>query len=216
MARVCHEAGARVARNVRLADMNIDVPVSDDRRVEVVANGLSLWHGAQQAVDATIVSPVTRAGDAQPGADVHPGRAVDCAARRKRRQAYPELVRARRCRLVVVGVEVGGRFGAEAATWLRLLAGQRASDVLAATRAAARAAWVARWSGLLAVAAQRAIAASLLELPLAGECNVAGEAPELHEVLADVRWQLPVMGSRQASLVSPAGAPPYSVGPGRH
>ena len=32
-------------------------------------------------------------------------------------------------------------------------------------RAAARAAWVARWSGLLALAAQRAIAASLLELP---------------------------------------------------
>ena len=197
VARVCQEAGARVARNVRLADMNIDVPVSDDRRIEVVANGLSLWHGAQQAVDATIVSPVTRAGDAQPGADVHPGRAVDAAARRKRHQTYPELVRARRCRLVVVGVEVGGRFGAEAANWLRLLAGQRASDVQAAMRAAARAAWVARWSGLLAVAAQRAVAAALLELPLAGECNVAGEAPELHEVLADVRWQLPTIGSRQ-------------------
>ena len=121
VARVCHEAGSRVARNVRLADMNIDVPVSDDSRIEVVyvvANGLSLWHGAQQAVDATIVSPVTRVGDAQPGADVHPGRAVDCAARRKRRQTYPEFVRARRCRLVVVGVEVGGRFGAER-TWLR-------------------------------------------------------------------------------------------------
>ena len=57
---------------------------------------------SQQAVDATIVSPVTRAGDAQPGADVHPGRAVDSAARRKRRQTYPELERARR-RLVVVG-----------------------------------------------------------------------------------------------------------------
>ena len=36
-----------------------------------------------------------------------------------------------------------------------------------------------------------------LELPLAFECNVAGDAPELHEVLADVRWQLPVLGSRQ-------------------
>ena len=119
--------------------MNIDVPVSDDRRIEVVANGLSLWHGAQQAVDATIVSPVTRAGEAQPGADVHPGRAVDGAAGRKCHQTYPELVRARRCRcrLVVVGVEVGGRFGAEAATSLRMLAG-RASDVQAAMRACVR------------------------------------------------------------------------------
>ena len=90
-------------------------------------------------------------------------------------------------------------FGAEAATWLRLLAGQRALEVPAPLRAAARAAWVARWSGLLAVAAQCAIAASLLELPLAGECNLAGDAPELHEVLADVRWQLPVLGSRQVA-----------------
>ena len=106
-------------------------------------------------------------------------------------------MRARRCRLVVVGVEVGGRFGAEAATWLRLLAGHRALEVPLPLRAAARAAWVARCSGLLALAAQRAIAASLLELPLAGECNLAGDAPELHEVLADVRWQLPVLGSRQ-------------------
>ena len=108
---------ARVARNVRLADMNIDVPISDDRRTEVVANALSLRHSAQQAVDATIVSRVTRAGEAQPVADVDPGRAVDGAARRKRHQSYPE-------RLVVIGVEVGGRSGAEAATWLRLLAGQ--------------------------------------------------------------------------------------------
>ena len=37
VARVCQEAGARVARKVRLADMNIDVPVSDDHRLEVVA-----------------------------------------------------------------------------------------------------------------------------------------------------------------------------------
>eukprot|EP00439_Symbiodinium_sp_Y106_P083180 s572_g23.t1 len=92
-----------------------------------------------------------------------------------------ELSRERR---ETLGVEVRGWFGAEAATWLRMLAGQRASDVQAAMRAGARATWVARWSGLLAVAAQRAVAASLLELPLAGECNVAGEALELREAHA--------------------------------
>eukprot|EP00439_Symbiodinium_sp_Y106_P044021 s6837_g5.t1 len=151
--------------------MNIDVPVAGDRRIEVVGNGLALWHGSQQAADATIVSPVTRAGDAQPGADVHPGRAVDSAARRKRRQTQPP---SSACSL-----------------------GNGALEMPAPLRAAACAAWVARWSGLLAVAAQRAIAASLLELPLAGECNLAGDAPELHEVLADVRWQLPVLGSRK-------------------
>ena len=55
LARVCREAGARVARNVRLADMNLDVPVQDARRIEVVCNGLPLWHGEQLAVDATLV-----------------------------------------------------------------------------------------------------------------------------------------------------------------
>ncbi|OLP85284.1 Ankyrin-1 [Symbiodinium microadriaticum] len=91
VARVCRAAGARVARNVRLADMNLDVPVADARRIEVVANGLPLWHGSQLAVDATIVSPLTRQGQAHPRADVQPGSAVDAAARRKRNDTYPEL-----------------------------------------------------------------------------------------------------------------------------
>ena len=66
---VCWEAGATVARDVRIADMNIDVPVVDDRRIEVVANGLPRWHGAQLVVDATLVSPVTCTGQPQTRAD---------------------------------------------------------------------------------------------------------------------------------------------------
>ena len=76
VARVCREAGARVVRNIRLADMNVDVPVADARRIEVVANGLPLWHGSQLALDGTIVSPLTRLGEAHPRADVEPGCAV--------------------------------------------------------------------------------------------------------------------------------------------
>ena len=44
---------------------------------------------------------------------------------------------------------------------------------------AAQAAWVLRWNGLLAVAAQRALATTFLELPL--------HAEPLHELLADAR-----------------------------
>ena len=186
VARVCREAGARVARNVRLADMNLDVPVADARRIEVVANGLPLWHGSQLAVDATIVSPLTRQGQAHPRADVQPGSAVDAAARRKRNNTYPELGHARRCRLVVVGTEVGGRFSTEVVQFLRLLARHRAAAVPRLLRPAAITAWVARWSGLLAVAAQRAFAASLLELPPAADLG-DGPGPELHELLAEAR-----------------------------
>ena len=159
--------------------MNIDVPVSDTRCIEVVANGLPLWHGAQLAIDATIVSPA--------GADTRPGAAVQAAARRKWRQTYPELASARRARLVVVGVEVGGRFGAEAAAFLRHLARHRAASLPPPLRAAASAGWVQRWSGLLAVAAMRAYAASLLELPPGGDICDEGAAPDLYEILAEVR-----------------------------
>ena len=39
--------------------------------------------------------------------------------------------------------------------------------------------------------------------------SLAGEAPDLHEVLADVRWQLPAVGSRQGPCYTAlAGAPP--------
>ena len=151
LARVCREAGARVARNVRVADMNIDVP--DARRIEVVCSGLPLWHGAQLAVDATLVSPLTRDGSPQPAAHAQPGVSLARAAQRKRRHTYPELLRARRCRLVVFGLETGGRWSQEAATFLRLLAQARAASAPAAVRRATQAAWVHHWSGILSVAA---------------------------------------------------------------
>ena len=165
------------------------------------ANGLSWWHGSQQAVDATIVSPVTRAGEAQPGADVllpvELSMAPDANATTPTRPASTPSS----CALV------GGRSGAEAATWLRMLAGQRASDVQAAMSGGS-ACTVGR--PLVGAARRRraaAVAASLLELPLAGECNVGGKAPDLHEVLADVRWQLPALGARGLASAL-AGAPP--------
>ena len=89
-----------------------------------------------RAVDATLVSPVTRDGRPHDGADHHPG--------------WAEIDRNRRCRLVVFGLEVGGGWAEEAATFVRLLARARAASAPAAVR---QAAWVLRWSGLISVAA---------------------------------------------------------------
>ena len=182
VARVCREAGAQVARNVRVGDMNIDVPVSDARRIEVVTNGLPLWHGAQLAIDATIVSPVTRTGSARPGADTRPA----AAGRTQPDANGAKPTQSSRARDERGSSYSGLRLAGASASFLRLLAQHRAASVAAPLRAAARAGWVQRWSGMLAVAAMRAYAASLLELPPAGEACVAGEAPELHEILADV------------------------------
>ena len=159
-------SGARVGRNIALAATNIDVPVHDARRIGVVCNGR-----AQLAVDATLVSPVTRNGRPHDGADNYAGLAVGNAARRKRRQAYPELDRNlnRRCASSFSGSS-------------RLLA-----RALAASEQNAQAAWVLRWS--ISVAAQRALAATSSELPRQSELGAAGPLLALHELLANARWQ---------------------------
>ena len=125
----------------------------DDRRMEVIANGLPLWNGAQRAVDTIIVSPLTR--DAVPRSRRDLARPVALLdARRQKERTYPELVRSSRCRLVVSGVEVGGRWSAETADFLRQLARAKARDAPAALRLAYQAALVHRWSGFLTAAAR--------------------------------------------------------------
>ena len=71
-ARVCREAGARVTTNVMLRDLDLFLPQrADGRRLEVVADGLPLFDGAQLAVDTTLVSPLHCDGSARPGAPFH-------------------------------------------------------------------------------------------------------------------------------------------------
>ena len=66
--RVCREAGARVFLTVRVQDMDLARPnVLDNRRVEIVADGLPLFMGAQLAVDTTIVSVLKRDGSVRSG-----------------------------------------------------------------------------------------------------------------------------------------------------
>ena len=82
----------------------------DGRRLEVVADGLSLWHGAQPAVDTTLVSLLHSDGRARRRAADNDGAALEVARRRKER-TYPELAgEGGRARLVVLAAEVGGRW----------------------------------------------------------------------------------------------------------
>lgn len=56
-----------------------------------------------------------------------------------------------------------------------------------ATKKQPRLAFTLRWTGLSSVAAQRAFAATLLDLPTAYLACVHGEPPLLSEVLTDAR-----------------------------
>ena len=54
IARVCREAGATVRFNTMVRDMNVEVKAGDERRIEVLAQGLPLHGVAQLAVDASL------------------------------------------------------------------------------------------------------------------------------------------------------------------
>ena len=118
-AQVCREAGPRVSTNQFVRDLDLgEFNGLDGRRLEVIADGLSLWRGAQLAIDTTLVSPLHRDGTARRGAADRNGVTLD-AARRKKERAYPKLSGDEgRARLVVLAAEVGGRWSNETAQFL--------------------------------------------------------------------------------------------------
>ena len=50
---------AFVGRGCYVRDLNVGSVPGDDRRIEVIANGLPLWGGMQLAVDTTLVSALS-------------------------------------------------------------------------------------------------------------------------------------------------------------
>ena len=63
VARVCREAGDRVSANVFLRDLDLPIGVLDQRRIEVIAERLPVFHRAQLAIDDTLVSPLRADGE---------------------------------------------------------------------------------------------------------------------------------------------------------
>ena len=153
-----------------------------------MAMGLPIYHGAQLAGDTTLVSALRRDGSLRPGATDVDGVAL-VAARRRKERTYPELhADGGRARLVVAALEVGGRWSSEAWTFVRLLARARAQQEPDLVRASAALAWHRRFVSIIAVAAQRALADSLLDHWVGP--SSAGDAPSTVAVLEDARYVL--------------------------
>ena len=108
--RICREAGVRVVANAMLREFDLAVPnPRDQRRLEILVDGLPLFGGAQLAVETTLVSLLHCDGSPHPRAANEDG-AVLAAARRLKERTYPELVGPRRrARVVVLAGEIGGR-----------------------------------------------------------------------------------------------------------
>ena len=96
--------------------------------------------------------------------------------------------------MVVLAVEVGGRWSDETASFVRALARAKAREVPVRLRSSLVAVLVARWSALLSHAAMSAFAATFTQR--AGALSHAdGALPPLGELLADA-GEAPLTASR--------------------
>ena len=143
---------ARVFRDAFLRDMNVGAPATDTRRIEVLAEDLPSFAGAQLAVDIALRCALTRNSEAQPQAENTDG-AVLSEARRDPGAADPWWS----------VIETGGRWSDEATELMRQLAHARARDVPRHLSRPAEVTWERRWTRMLSTACAISFATSLVE-----------------------------------------------------
>ena len=80
-----------------------------------------------------------------------------------KRRTFPELLTSSRCLLVVLAGEVGGRWSDTCVWLLRKLAEHRCEKAPKRLRKSMERGWKNQWWGMLAVAAQDSLAATLVE-----------------------------------------------------
>ena len=162
-ARVCREAGGRVAANLFVRNMDLGLPrARDNKRLEVVVDGLPLYGGAQLAVDTTLVSALNGDGEPWRGAADHDGVARTW------------------CTRTIGGSRFGsGRQMVRGSRDLCAVVGKGSGQIRTTTDATSR----LRWYGITSCAAARSFAASLLGLW--GGHGSDGQAPPSHEVERD-------------------------------
>ena len=175
--------GGRVTTNFRVQDMDF-LPLRhlDNRRFDVVVDGLPLFQGTQLAIDTTMVSPVRSDGD---GAATTNGAALD-QARRTQRADLPRVGSATRSRSVgALWVAKWGDVGPRslANSWQNLRATKARSEP-EIIRKSTMLSWLRRWSTAYGVHSSK----SPLPCPCsnAGCCIAAdGPTPTTAEVVAD-------------------------------
>ena len=158
--------------NQLLRDLNIVAPADDQRRIEVIVNGLPFWGGKQVAIDTTVVSALTGRGVARcrrQGQAIH-------QAEQDKRHTFPNLLTGTRCHFLVMAFEVAGRWSPSAVTFLRNLAWYKSLSLPRVLRRSTQLLFFQRWTALLACSIQRACAASLLGKPLGTSASVNGPA----------------------------------------
>ena len=159
------EAGAFIPRrNVERMLRNTQMRVAGDdfRRVDLVVPGLEVAGGLPLFCDVTCVSPVTGDGRGAGGCLLDAGGAVRRAHRHCHAVDYPDVDSGGVARLLCLGVEVFGHWGADSLWVVRRAARARCAELPPRVRRGTELRLLRRWFGLLGVATQRVCTQALL------------------------------------------------------
>ena len=140
-ARICREGGARVTTNVMVRDMDLAAPnPGDARRLEIVADGLPLFGGAQLADLHFALWRINTTRDGRHGWCGVSG----CQEEERTHLSWVGRPPSR-ARLVVLAGEVGGRWCPETRAFLSQLARAKARHEPRILRQRVQQAWRSRW-----------------------------------------------------------------------
>ena len=155
--QVFQEAGGHVPqRNVErmLRDTHITVPAGDQRRLDLVVPGLNVARGRPLFCDATVLTPITAAGEARPGTSNRGGAPLE-AAERDNFNNYPEVEWSGLGALYCLGAEVFGRLSSQSVDLVPKLARERTRGLHPRLRRGTALLLQRRWFGILGVGIQR-------------------------------------------------------------
>ena len=138
------------------------MPETDTRRLDVAAYGLDVRGGLPLLLDATLRSPFTREGVPRSGAATVSGSTFAGAYGDKMRVYGRDVAASGQVAFVVVATEVFGRFDDNARLLVSDLVRAHCQDATPVLRRRLELGWHRRWWGLLSVAAQVAVAGSIV------------------------------------------------------
>ena len=154
------EAGGEVPdRNVErmLAATHVPVPPGDMRRLDLVVPGLNVARGLPLFCDITVLTPISRRGGPRPSTSNNGGRLLE-QAERDNNSTYQPVIDSGLGALYCLGFEVYGRWSRQAIELIPLLAREKARCMHPRLRRGVALAFQTRWTGLIAVAVQKAVA----------------------------------------------------------
>ena len=163
--QVFREAGGMIPdKNVErvLATTHIPMPPGDLRRMDLVVTALSVAQGVPFLCDVTVVSPITRRGQARPGTSNRGGTLLE-QAEHTNNTTYPEVTESGLGALECLGAEVYGRWGNQCVALIPALAREHTRDMHSRIRRGALLGYQHRWWGILGLALQKAVARGILQ-----------------------------------------------------